>query len=222
MGILGAIFVFLGSNSGTFLFFAVILTRNHIYIYITLIKILRGIRGSVYPIHYFRVCAKYEPSISRMVSNLAQNRHFPVEKCATFGAVRHIWPPYMAHTHKRHIGYILPQLFRRRFFLVYASQSLYFLRKAQKSTIYCYILISNLRLATEGDTADREPVVPVVVERGVDSARREVQVVGEVAIAADGGPVVAEVACVVQVAAWEDGAAPDKHQRRLHNSIRIS
>ena len=36
-----------------------------------------------------------------------------------------------------------------------------------------------------------------------------------------GGPVVAVGACAVQAAAWIDPAAPDKHQRRLHNSIRI-
>ena len=85
-GIFGAIFRVLGSNLCIFLFFTVILSRNHIYI-----KLLRGNRGSVRPIYYFWVCAKNEPSISRMVSILAQNRHFPVEKCATFGAVRHIW-----------------------------------------------------------------------------------------------------------------------------------
>ena len=113
-------------------------------------------------------------------------------------------------------------MLRRRFFLVYASQSLYFLRKAQKSTIYCYILISNLRLAAEGDTADRETVVPGAVTQGADFARNEAQVVGVVAIDANRGPIVAAVACVVQVVAWIDIAAPDKHQRRLYNSIRIS
>ena len=82
--------------------------------------------------------------------------------------------------------------------------------------------MSVLRLAAEGDTADRLTVVPVVVVRGVDSVRTEVQVVGAVATASNRGPVVAAVACVVQVVAWTDVAAPDKHQRRLHNSIHIS
>ena len=77
-------------------------------------------------------------------------------------------------------------------------------------------------LATEGDTADREPAVPVVAVRGVDSDRIEVQGVDAAAIVANRGPVVADVACVEQAAAWTDVAAPDKHQRRLHNSIRIS
>ena len=82
--------------------------------------------------------------------------------------------------------------------------------------------MSVLRLAAEGDTADRLTVVPAVVVRGVDSERIEVQEVGDVATVANRGPVVARVACVVQAVAWNDDAAPDKHQRRLHNSIRIS
>ena len=80
-----------------------------------------------------------------------------------------------------------------------------------------------MRLAAEGDTAERVTVVPAVkAGRGVDSVRIEAQVVGAVAIGADRGPVAAVVACVVQVVAWIDEAALDKHQRRLHNSIRIS
>ena len=82
--------------------------------------------------------------------------------------------------------------------------------------------MSVLRLAAEGDTADREPVVPAVVVRGEDPVRIEAQVVGDVATVAYRGPVVAVVACIDQVVAWIDVAAPDKHQRRLHNSIRIS
>ena len=78
------------------------------------------------------------------------------------------------------------------------------------------------RLAAEGDTADRESKVPVVGARGADAAWVEAQAVGVVAIVANRGPVVAFVACVVQVVAWIDEAAPDKHQRRLHNSIHIS
>ena len=77
-------------------------------------------------------------------------------------------------------------------------------------------------LAAEGDTADREAAVPAAVVRGVDIARAEVQVVGEGTSTADRGRVVAAVACVGQVVARVDAAAPDKHQRRLHNSIRIS
>ena len=79
-----------------------------------------------------------------------------------------------------------------------------------------------MRLAAEGDTADRLTVVPAVVVRGVDSVRTEVQVVGVGATTTDRGPVDAAVACVVQAVAWIDITAPDKHQRRLHNSIRIS
>ena len=87
-----------------------------------------------------------------------------------------------------------------------------------------YILFwgMDLRLAAEGDTADRESEVPGVDVRGVDSDRTEGQVVGVAATEADRGPVAAVVVCVVQVAAWVDISAPDKHQRRLHNSIRIS
>ena len=84
------------------------------------------------------------------------------------------------------------------------------------------VLYTELCLTAEGDTADRLTVVPVDGARGEDSARREVQVVGVVAIVANRGPVDAAVACEVQDAAWIDKAAPDKHQRRLHNSIRIS
>ena len=76
-------------------------------------------------------------------------------------------------------------------------------------------------LAAEGDTADRLTVVPAEA-RGADIAWVEVQVVGVAATAADRGPVEAAVTCVAQAAAWVDVAAPDKHQRRLYNSIRIS
>ena len=89
-------------------------------------------------------------------------------------------------------------------------------------TQYYMCFVMDSCLVTEGDTADRLTEVPAAVVRGADSVRIEDQVVGVVAIEADRGPVVAEVACVVQVVAWADVAAPDKHQRRLHNSIRIS
>ena len=82
--------------------------------------------------------------------------------------------------------------------------------------------MGNLRLAAEGDTADTPTVVPVAVVRGADVACSEVQVVGAGATTTDRGPVAAAVACVAQAAAWVDVAAPDKYQRRLHNSIRIS
>ena len=82
--------------------------------------------------------------------------------------------------------------------------------------------MSVLRLAAEGDTAERESEVPAVAVRRVDATRAEVQDVGVVATVANRGPVAADVACVVQVVAWVDTTAPDKHQRRLHNSIRIS
>ena len=76
--------------------------------------------------------------------------------------------------------------------------------------------------AAEGDTADRLTVVPADVVRGADSVQIEGQGVGVVAIVANRGPVVAGVACAAQVVAWDDFAAPDEHQRRLYNSIRIS
>ena len=79
-----------------------------------------------------------------------------------------------------------------------------------------------MRLAAEGDAAERVAGVPVAAARRADVARIEVQEVSEAAIVADRGPVGTVVACVAQVAAWIDTAAPDKHQRRLHNSIRIS
>ena len=82
--------------------------------------------------------------------------------------------------------------------------------------------MSRLHLAAEGDTADREPAVPGAAVRGVDSDRIEVQVAGEVAIVANRGPVATDVARVAQDAAWSGYAAPDKRQRHLHNSIRIS
>ena len=81
----------------------------------------------------------------------------------------------------------------------------------------------NLCLTAEGDTAEREAVVPAVaVVRGADSVRTEVQFVSVGAITTDRGPVETSVACGFQAGAWPDVAAPDKHQRRLHNSIRIS
>ena len=82
--------------------------------------------------------------------------------------------------------------------------------------------MSRLHLAAEGDTADREPGVPVVADRGTDSVRAEVQDVSVGTRGADRGPVEAVVARVAQVVAWDDATAPDKQQRRLHNSIRIS
>ena len=95
------------------------------------------------------------------------------------------------------------------------------LRKKSPYIIYCFET-PDLRLAAEGDTADRLTVVPAVEVRGVDVAWVEGQVVGVGATTTDRGPVVADVACEVQAVAWADDAAPDKHQRRLHNSIRIS
>ena len=80
----------------------------------------------------------------------------------------------------------------------------------------------NLCLAAEGDTADGTSEVSAAAVRGEDVAWIEGQVVGDAAIVANRGPVDAVVACEVQEAAWIDVAAPDKHQRRLHNSIRIS
>ena len=77
-------------------------------------------------------------------------------------------------------------------------------------------------LAAEGDTADRVSVVPVVIIRGENGARIEGQVVCIVIIVADGWPIEACEACAAQDVAWIDVAASDKHQRRLHNSIRIS
>ena len=79
-----------------------------------------------------------------------------------------------------------------------------------------------LRLVAEGDTADESPEVLADVVRGANFVQTEVQVVGTATAVADGGPVLAFVACAVQDVAWNDPAALDKHQRRLHNSIRIS
>ena len=77
-------------------------------------------------------------------------------------------------------------------------------------------------LAAEGDTADRESGVPIVVDGGTEGAWVEGQKVGVRVIAAGRGPVTTSVACGGQGVAWSDEAAPDKHQRRLHNSIPIS
>ena len=77
-------------------------------------------------------------------------------------------------------------------------------------------------LAAEGDTAERVAEVPIIAVRRVDPVRIEVQVVGVEATVVNRGPVVAAAACGVQGVAWADVTAPDKHQRRLHNSIRIS
>ena len=96
----------------------------------------------------------------------------------------------------------------------------YFLR--QKNTSFWTFTIYYIYLAAEGDTADRVSEVPAAEVRGADAVRIEVQVVGATAIVADRGPVGAAFACVVQVVTWADVTAPDKHQRRLHNSIRIS
>ena len=82
--------------------------------------------------------------------------------------------------------------------------------------------MDKLHLAAEGDTADGLTVVIAVVNaRGVDSVRTEAQAVG-VGATTDRRPVVAFATCAVQVVVWEGAAAPNKHQRRLHNSIRIS
>ena len=91
-----------------------------------------------------------------------------------------------------------------------------------KNTPFWAFTIYYICLAAEGDTADRLTAVPADAARGVDEAWTEVQVVGAGATTTDRGPVEAAAACVVQVVAWIDVAVPDKHQRRLHNSIRIS
>ena len=79
-----------------------------------------------------------------------------------------------------------------------------------------------LHLAAEGDTADRESDVSEAAVRWGDCIRVKEQGVGVGAIVADRRPVVAVVACAVQGVAWADVTAPDKHQRRPYNSIRIS
>ena len=112
----------------------------------------------------------------------------------------------MGHTRKRHIGYMSPLLLWRRFLELIRHIICSFLHKIRKSkkpwkTGAMYYM-SVLRLAAEGDTADRESEVPVVAAQRVDVAWVEVQVVGVVAIAANRGPVVAVVACVAQVVAW--------------------
>ena len=78
-------------------------------------------------------------------------------------------------------------------------------------------------LAAEGDTADREPSAAAVAARRRNNAACEkAQAVSIGFTVARGRPVETFGACVAQVVAWIDVAAPDKHQRRLHNSIRIS
>ena len=91
-----------------------------------------------------------------------------------------------------------------------------------KNTPFWAFTIYYICLAAEGDTADGRTEVPAEVVRGGDCVRSEAQVVGFVAIVANREPVVAGVTCEAQAVAWVDVATPDKHQRRLHNSIRIS
>ena len=127
---------------------------------------------------------------------------FGAKQAFSCGKMRHIWrsAPYMAHTHKRHIGYTPPQLSRRRFCITRKSDAPS--RRGRHSgqrtrrTGYCW---SRDWLRTGWSTRCRRRT------RG-----------------ADRGPVEAVVARVAQVVAWDDATAPDKHQRRLHNSIRIS
>ena len=82
--------------------------------------------------------------------------------------------------------------------------------------------MQNLCLPAEGDTADGEPDVPAAMVRGVDFKRAEVQIVGAGVSVANGRPVETFATCADQGVARVDDAAPDKHQRCLHNSIRIS
>ena len=156
--------------------------------------LLRSIWGSVYPIYFSRGWPIYEPSISHLAQIWAKMPIFLWKSGPYLGH----WFIYGPHSQKTYRVYTAPCCPEEDFLAFMA------------------------RLAAEGDTADRLTAVPVVVVRGVDSVRIEAQAVGVVAIVADRGPVEAAVACVAQVFAWPDTTAPDKHQRRLHNSIRIS
>ena len=126
-GIFGAIFRVLGSNLCIFLFFTVILSRNHIYI-----KLLRGNRGSVRPIYYFwsvrQKWTKHKP----------YGINFGTKQAFSCGKMRHIWcsAPYMAHTYKRHIGYAPPLLLRRGFCGFMRSK---FILTYKKTSITLYI-----------------------------------------------------------------------------------
>ena len=82
----------------------------------------------------------------------------------------------------------------------------------------------DFRLAAEGDTADGLTIKSTTITiRGVDAVWIKIQAVSNRTITANRGPIVAIVACAAQQPAVQvNKPAPDKHQRRLHNSIRIS
>ena len=61
--------------------------------------------------------------------------------------------------------------------------------------------MSVLRLAVEGDTADRKPEVPVTVAQEIDSIRVEVQVVGTVIKITNRRPISTLVARIFQTVA---------------------
>ena len=84
--------------------------------------------------------------------------------------------------------------------------------------------MSVLRLATEGDTAEIIAEVSEIIKIlwWIDVVWIEKEVVGVGASIALRRPIVSVAACVTQAATWNDMPAPDKHQRRLHNSICIS
>ena len=87
--------------------------------------------------------------------------------------------------------------------------------------IYC-LETPDLCLAAEGDTADRLTVASGFIARGKDATWTKIQSVGKATIVANRRPVAATEACTKQIATRTNVTAPDKHQRRLHNSIRIS
>ena len=79
-----------------------------------------------------------------------------------------------------------------------------------------------MRLAAEGDTADRLTIASGFIARGKDATWTKIQSVGKATIVANRRPVAATEACTKQVATRTNVTALDKHQRRLHNSIRTS
>ena len=79
-----------------------------------------------------------------------------------------------------------------------------------------------MRLAAEGDTADRLATIPVISADWFYATIIKQQVIDSRSRLAGGWDIVTSCTCAIQAIIWIDPAAPDKHQRRLYNSIRIS
>ena len=83
----------------------------------------------------------------------------------------------------------------------------------------CFVMDSCL--VAEGDTADGVSVILVTTVWWIYIVWGNTQIISIITIV-DRGPVSASETRIERVSVWNDPAAPDKHQRRLHNSIRIS